>query len=432
MRESSASDRIEDMSLTLYDLPHTAWDRVAYYVSDDLDTLLRLSTLSKAVQAICRPHTSAFFRKSVPAEIWEHKWLRNEWANHSLVHMVLNGDIDPTYIQEYECIKQYSHYDYVRRNGTDVIPFYPHRFMPTPTARPGLPRPGFEHSTERQICHFDLLIRSAIDSSRWVSPEQREHVFQRFCTGDKDAAGIILLPLLKNLRAVNPPIKGGLCAELFRRVACESRHLGLPECSSDIDDYDSCELIVDHSDTLPFPELLVLYVEPNWSTRTITTFWLDNILPFLGIPSLRRIVLHGVRDWEYEDWPPPGDLPPIICPEIYFAQSSVPRDTAFKFSEYLAGPCTLMQWCQVDRYWFPPLEQRMDFDPTWDHLRVEIKDSGERHVWTSLECEGGRPGYRYAWVSWLWHRKMQDWKLLDQEFSFEEGDSDDDELSGMI
>jgi hypothetical protein len=44
-------------------------------------------------------------------------------------------------------------------------------------------------------------------------------VLQRFQTGDIDAAGVLLLPLLPNLKAVEPPIRGGLCADLFRQVS---------------------------------------------------------------------------------------------------------------------------------------------------------------------------------------------------------------------
>jgi hypothetical protein len=171
---------------------------------------------------------------------------------------------------------------------------------------------------------------------------------------------------------------------------------------------------------LPFSDLLVFYVEGNDDHTVYHSFWLPELRPFLGIPSLRRIILHGLRDWELDSWPP--ELPPILCPEIYFSQSSVHENVIMKFSEGIAGPCTLRQWYQQDHWNDLPRELYMGWEPGWDHLHVSVRETGERRVWTSLDCDGGLDGTQWPWVSWLWHRHMQDWEMLDEPFHGQEGD----------
>lgn len=51
----------------------------------------------------------------------------------------------------------------------------------------------------------------------------------------------------------------------------------------------------------------------------------------------------------------------------------------------------------------------------------QLKDVA-RKVQATLEFEGGDPGYRHGWVSWLFHGKMHDWKRIDEAFHTEEGD----------
>jgi hypothetical protein len=69
--------------------------------------------------------------------------------------------------------------------------------------------------------------------------------------------------------------------------------------------------------------------------------------------------------------------------------------------------------------------------PTWDTLRVEVGRDGRRNVRTTMEWDGGRPGYDKPWVSWLHHGRMMDWELLDEPFYVEDEDRSDDELSGL-
>jgi hypothetical protein len=417
------------MPLTLFDLPHTAWDRVAHFLTDDLETLPRLSSFSRDLQAICRPYSSAHFRRAVPEVFWKHEWLqvrgsqKTHWANHGLLHLVLNGDIDPKQILDYHCNRQYTDYNYEagEKDCNDDTKHYPNRFVLTPTTRPRLPRPGFDDPTEKQTEAYDRLVISAIVSSQWISPEERDQVFERFRTGDQDAAGIILLPLLTSLKAVNPPIKGGLCSELFRKVARVSQSLSLARCGKDTEaGRPSVREPDDESKKLPFSELLIFYLEGNDQSNLTSSFWLPEIRPFLGIPSLQRIILHGVRDWELDSWPP--ELPPITCREIYLSQSSVHQDAIMKFSEGISGPCTLRQWYQQDNWNFRDASLDMGWEPDWDHLHVRVGPTGERQVWVSDECKGGIDGTKWPWVSWLWHRHMQDWEMLDQPFHGDESD----------
>jgi hypothetical protein len=335
--------------------------------------------------------------------------------------MVLNGDVDPTKVLEYACEDQYHDYRVSEEN---------HR------KRPGLPRPGFENVSEKLVRQYDCLVRTAIQASRWIAPEMREDVLERFLTGDKDAAGIILLPLLTKLRAVEPPIKGGLCAELFRQVAHELLKANMIEADR-ADDLSPSEQA--SSTALPFSELLIFYVRPDRRVRCNLTFTLQEMRPFMSIQSLRRIVLNGVRDWEFESltrtipnapkgsmtWetiPWRTDMVPISCPEIYLGQSSVFRDVIMKFADHIAGPCKLMQWYSMDVWDMPSGGD--GGEASWDHLRVDVDESGKRRAWTSLECDGGAVVRRNPWVSWLYHGKMANWELLDEPFCGEDGDSD--------
>jgi hypothetical protein len=91
----------------------------------------------------------------VPWVLWQHELFQDRedhgptmrWMNHALVHMILNGDIDPTQILEYRCSGQYVEYNEVKKNPNGEIR-YRNRFVPTTTARPGFPRPGFDNPTE--------------------------------------------------------------------------------------------------------------------------------------------------------------------------------------------------------------------------------------------------------------------------------------------
>jgi hypothetical protein len=404
----------QNMKLTLFDLPYTAWDRIAQLVSDDLDTLLRLSSMSRDLQQICRPYTSAHFRRAVPKTLGrKHAWLDKNYADHALVHMILNGDVDPSQILEYACSDQFDRYHTeipIQRESSSSV---------NPATRPGLlRRPGFETITQEHISEYDRLARQAIESSRWIVPENRDMVFDKFQAGDQDAAAVILLPLLNNLKAVEPPIAGGLCSELFTQVARES--YVLTSVMEDVGVHTEHQRRDQTLEALPFSKLLIFYLEPDDRYTCVLNFWLREIRPFLSIPSLRRIILHGIRDWELDDWP--SNTVPIACPEIYFAQSSVNLDIIMKFSQDIAGPCTLRQWYEMDAYYQPSESAYMGWNPDWDHLYVKKTETGDRMVWTTLECDGGVSGDKWAWVSWLWHRRMQDWELLGEPFHGEESD----------
>lgn len=42
--------------IVVYSLPHIVWDRIAYYVSDDIATLITLANFSQDLKDICRHH----------------------------------------------------------------------------------------------------------------------------------------------------------------------------------------------------------------------------------------------------------------------------------------------------------------------------------------------------------------------------------------
>jgi hypothetical protein len=90
-----------------------------------------------------------------------------------------------------------------------------------------------------------------------------------------------------------------------------------------------------------------------------------------------------------------------------------------------------MQWYDYDGWNYLPDEVYMGYEPNWDHIYVDMTATGDRRVRTSLECDGGLSrGHELPWVSWLWHRNMQNWELLDEPFRTSEGDDKVGQLTG--
>ena len=68
---------------------------------------------------------------------------------------------------------------------------------------------------------------------------------------------------------------------------------------------------------LPFSELLVLCVQAgHYNDRY--SFSLDRMIQFMGLPSIHRIILGGVRDKDEDFVGGSPDIPECTCSEIYF------------------------------------------------------------------------------------------------------------------
>ena len=61
---------------------------------------------------------------------------------------------------------------------------------------------------------------------------------------------------------------------------------------------------------------------------------------------------------------------------------------------------------------------------------MKHREDGGKTIEAKFDFEGGNPGHDHAWVSWLYHYKMQDWRRLDEQFTLQEGDKDDEWLMG--
>jgi hypothetical protein len=123
----------------------------------------------------------------------------------------------------------------------------------------------------------------------------------------------------------------------------------------------------------------------------------------MGIPSLHRIILCGLRDRQFPGWPK-GEVK-SSCPEIYFQESSVSRQAVLAFAEGLSAPCEIRQW-----YERPIRDNGVDDpeDPSWDRVLISKRADGTKNIEVRLDYEGGNPGYNYDWVSWLYWGKMHD------------------------
>jgi hypothetical protein len=397
---------------TVPPLPHVVWRCIVDYLSDSLSTLLDIASLSPDLRDICRSHISSFFhtinRPAIPP-------LPTAYYYHHLLRLVLEGYIDASAI-----------YDF--RYTDDWTTRFP--LTLSPTARPGLP----DGATDQQVCRFDHLFSEAVHASPFVPSDLQSEVCLRFQNGDEDAALVVLLPLCTRLKSIEPPVRLQMCAALFRNVADEyqrrkisaedARRAALDAARSDRSG--KIRPKIDSSDALPFSELLILSV--SWTGRDSNIYPLIEILPVMGIPSLQRIILRGIRDRTFPGWPA-GEVT-CSCPEIYFDAASTSKEAILAFAEGLNPPCEIRQW--FERPARPLEEGEADGDPTWDRILITSGADGSKAVDTRFDYEGGNPGYDYPWVVWLFNGNMYDWRRIDEEFSFGDTDLSNEWLQGAF
>ena len=390
----------------LPDLPHLVWNRIIFYLSDRLPTLLNISSLSADLRDMCRPHISLFFQKiegPVPPVPWPYYY-------HHLLRMVLEGYLDPSYIYEF-------HFrDISNVKGECTL---------SSTTRPGLPK----DAKEWQLRAFDHFYTEALRRSPFIPSDLESEVRTRFQNGDPDAALAVLLPLCTRLKLLIPPVGLELCTALFETIAREYQlRRTSPEdarqSASDAAHRDrrAKRQASDSSDALLFSELLVVLVLTGNIGCPST---LADLIPFIGIPSLRRIMLGGIRDREFPGWP--TDAVQCVCPEIYFDGSSTSKRAILGFAEGLNGPCEIRQWYER------PLRDMRDNgpgDPEWDRVLIKRCADGNKTIEARLDYEGGNPGYNYAWVSWIANGSMHDWRRLDEKFRVQVGEMDNEWIQG--
>lgn len=401
VRQPLVECQAETTSLT--SLTHVAWRRVIFYLSGDLPTLLHVSSLSSDLQDICRPYITSFFHtidEPIPP-------LPETYYYHHLVRLVLEGHLDASSIFEFYYAFQY----YADDCHAPPYPAWPH-----------LP----ENATEAQARNFDRLFRQAVRASPFISSDMESKVCASFYQGNRGAALAVLLPLCTRLKMLEPPVESGICVSVFQSIAHEYQRRDT-----------SAEKIRQHareaavrdrgapqerkclqsasSDTLPLSELLVLFIGAHQHGYS---FPLVEIAPFMGIPSLHRIILQGVLDQTFPGWP--ATFSKCSCPEIYFQKAAVSRQAVLTFADALDPPCEIRQWYKEPR---ADVADSIEGDPTWDRVMISRNPDGSKSIDIHFEDQGGNPGWEHAWVSWLARGKMQDWRRLSEVFELDEGDS---------
>ena len=383
-------------------LPHVVWRRIIHFLSDSLPLLLHLSAMHPDLQEMCRPHTSAHFeviKMPVPE-------LSSDYFYHHLVRLVLEGHFDASCVLEFRY-----HYQHKDR------PI----FVPSPTARPGLP----SDSAEQQVQAFDQLVADAVCASHFIAPELELEICTRFRHGDQDAALVILLPLFSRLKVLEPPGNSPLCATLFQSIGKEHQRRGtnalearrIAREAALRDRTPGAKQKKQENDCLPFSELLILRVSENRYIRE--PYPLTDLLPFMGLPSLHRIILDAVNNQNYAGW---GDNVPCSSPEIYFFEAAVSKAAVHDFALRCNAPCDIRQ------RFVRPEDDICETDPDeplWDHVLVKGDNTGSNTVEVRSDYGGGLSGYNHAWISWLFWGKMHQWRRLDEEFSLKEGDGDE-------
>lgn len=387
----------DDLLPPMFDLPHVVWRLIINYISDSLPTLLEISSWSLDLQDICRPHTSSFFHviaQPIPP--------LKAYYYHQLVRLALEGHIDTSTITEFHYRLQWN---------PEAM------FAPSPTARPCFP----EQTTERRVKRIDRLYKEALRRSPFIPSSMESEICSRFQKGDRNAALVVLLPLCTRLKVLEPIGRSDLCAALFQRISLEYRRRGISATEARktaneaaIRDRDVGSLHqrpqVDSTNTLPFSELLVINLEAHQHGYS---FPLVTLLPFLGIPSLQRIVLGGIiREYSFPGWP--ADQVTCSCPEIYLKESSATETLILAFAEGVSAPCEIRQWYHRPR---GDVCDSYPEDPTWDRVLVTTGADGKKSVRMHKVFDGGTPPFNHPWVSWLARGFMRDWRRLDEEFS---------------
>ena len=393
-------------------LPHIVWRHIVSHLSDDLATLLDLASLCMGLKDICRRCISRFF-ESIDTPVAP---IPSNFYYHHLARLILQGYINPIAIHEF-----HHHVMYKAKSQS----------FPSLTARPGM----LANATEEQVARFDDLVSKAVREMTIIPLDLQLEILTQFRQGDEGAALAVLLPLLTGLRMLEPPARSKLCRLLFQHIAkayreqdASAQAMRLKSYEAAIRERDSGLTPIHNTphlrQTLPFSQLLFLHVEAD---QFGFSFPLAELVPFMGIPSLHRMVLEGLVDKQFPGWKTEDGT--CSCPEVYFQQSAVSPEAVLAFAEGLDPPCEIRQWYQRPR---PDIAESSQGDPQWDRVLIQTHEGHGRSVDISLDYEGGNPGTQHPWVSWLAWGKMHDWRRIDQEFKNDEDDEAIEYLLGGL
>lgn len=399
------AERCDEQTLA-HSLPHVVWDRIAHYVSEHSPTLLVLATFSQDLKDICRPHLSKCFKKLPSGERFLH---------HRVLQLVLQRYVDPSYIYEIDCedAKPWKgNIELGRESIEDFDEDFEYKYDAIDLGE------NLDHRKRR----VSQLLREAVLSSPWISSAKEDEICERYQDADPDAPLAVLPPLCTKVKTLEIPDHADLCAAVVQAVAQAYHERGSTGIEARRTAWEAALRDRDapaihkrpEPDALPFSELLILYTQDrHWVRRWV---FLTDSLPFIGIPSLHRVILDAARDRGFA-WPP--EVVKCSCPEIWLHRSLCTPRAVRAFAEGMVGPCEIRQHFSLDGEW---VEEDDQAELTWDSVLVRRREDGSKDVEMRIEFEGGDPGYEHAWVSWMFWGKMQNWRRLDEEFSLQEGD----------
>ncbi len=347
---------------TAHALPVEIWIYVASHltVSDLLHVSLsctrlrdicaeRLSTLRE----LCRKYRS--FDASEAHNIDRYPW-------HALLLKILRGEICASYVVE---------------TNLDAV-------CVTSSEYPSTSEPGFEPpdlSTDDKE-----LLSSAVASSAWIHDNESEDYLRKICNGDEDAVLCVLVPLLTNLRNFCAPINAELLPVIIGRIAQESvKHLAASGLTEDRQ--------VGVARALPLRKLVQVWA--NGYNGYDYGISLGGIAPFTALPSVRRIHLQGLRDYEFGGWP--KNVPYSQVHEVYFRDSSIAAAAVCEFAKGFESFCIMRQDFTFDDMNYDDVE--------WDHYEI----SGEIDAVTGRIREGTRRDKMETKFSSEDHMSKPDW-----------------------
>lgn len=218
--------------------------------------------------------------------------------------------------------------------------------------------------------HPSAYISAAIAESPWIHDDEAASCLDRILHGDDDAVLCVLVPLLRRLRAFNGPHDSVSLFDIVGRIARSYTTTPAKQRSD-----------------LPLSQLVFAGFEATADDDGVT---LDIVANFAALPSIRRIYAVCLRDYVFSGWP--QSLPYSCVSEMYFARSTVTRNSVEIFAKGIKSPCIIRQQYEYNQNW--------DSDYEWDHYRIsgEIDyDAGAIRVdkrWELAECKYSEDYYR--------------------------------------
>lgn len=204
-------------------------------------------------------------------------------------------------------------------------------------------RPALDALPKHSIWRCDHIITRAVHSSQRIDIDDKVQCIRRILRGDEDATLAILLPYLTNLKSLTAPYSSKRTTEVFRKICWV--YSATSHGAAD----------------LPFAKLTLI-----WTTSTNMEYaWpLCGLKAYLGLPSLRRVIIHGAREQVVEVWP--TDIARPSCPEVFIDEGSISREVVANMAMAWRTPVVFRH------FWSQPGTFGIDGpdEPDWDHCEV--------------------------------------------------------------